>query len=71
MVFKIWDTLFEVINIEVQCSKNKFKVFLQQEAGAFGNNLGKELQNLGPKLKNMYIKYLLKIFVLLAIQWKR
>ena len=30
--------LFELIQIEVQCSKNYFKIFLPQEAGAFGSN---------------------------------
>ena len=29
--------------------------FLQQEAGAFGNNLGKEPQKPCPELKNMYM----------------
>ena len=41
------------MNIEVQCSKNKFKIFLQQEAGAFGNNKEEEPQKPRPKLKNM------------------
>ena len=36
--------LFELINIEAQCSKSYFKIFLQQETGAFGYNMGKELQ---------------------------
>ena len=31
--------------------------FLQQEAGAFGNNIGKEQQKPRPKLKNVYIIY--------------
>ena len=44
--------------------------FLQQEAGAFGNNIGKEPQKPRPKLKNMYIIYLLRIFALPAIQCK-
>ena len=45
-------------------------MFLQQEAGAFGNNIGNEPQKPPPKLKNMYIIYLLRIFALPAIQWK-
>ena len=40
--------LFELINIEVQCSKNYFKTVLQQEAGAFENNIGKETQKPHP-----------------------
>ena len=36
---------------EVQCSKNYFKKFLPQEAGAFGNNVEKEPQKPCPKLK--------------------
>ena len=45
-------------------------MFLQQEAGAFGNNKGKEPQKSRLKLKNMYTIYLLRIFALLAIQSK-
>ena len=44
--------------------------FLQQEAVAFGNNEGKEPQKPRPKLKNIYIVYLLRIFALLAMQCK-
>ena len=44
--------------------------FLQQEAGAFGNSIGKEPQKPRSKLKNMYIIYLLRIFTLPAIQCK-
>ena len=38
--------------------------FLQQEVGAFGNNIEKEPQKPRPKLKNMYNTYLLRIFTL-------
>ena len=62
--------LFKLIQIEVQCSKNYFKLFLPQEAGAFGINIEKEPQKPRPKLKNMYILYLLRIFALPAIQCK-
>ena len=41
--------------------------FLPQEAGAFGNNIGKEPQKPLPKLKNMYNIYLLRIFALPAV----
>ena len=44
--------------------------FLQKEAGAFGSNIGKEPQKPRPKLKNMYIIYLLRIFALSGIQCK-
>ena len=44
--------------------------FLKQEAGAFGNNTGKEPQKPRSKLKNMYIIYLLRIFALPATQCK-
>ena len=30
------------------------EIFLQEEAGAFGNNKGKEPQKARPELKNMY-----------------
>ena len=43
---------------------------LQQEVGAFGNSIEKETQKLRPKLKNMYIIYLRRIFALPAIQCK-
>ena len=46
------------------------QIFLQQEARAFGNNIGKEPQKPRPKLKNIYIIYLLRIFALSAIQCK-
>ena len=45
-----------------------FQFFLQKEAGAFGNNIGKEPQKPRSQLKNMHIIYLLRIFALLAIQ---
>ena len=65
-ILKIWDKRFELINIELECCKNYFKTFLQQEAGAFGNNIVKQPQKPRPKLKNMYIIYLLRI--LLSLQ---
>ena len=63
--------LFELINIEAQCSKNYFQIFSQQHAGASGNRKGKEPQKPCPKLKNMYIICLLRIFAQPAIQCKR
>ena len=45
-------------------------MFLQQEAGAFGSNTGKEPQKPRSKLKNMYVIYLLRIIALPAIQYK-
>ena len=44
--------------------------FLPLEAGAFGNNIEKDPQKPRPKLKNMYVIYLLRILVLPAIQCK-
>ena len=63
--------IFQLIQIEVQCSKNYFKIFLSQEAGAFGNDIEKEPQKSHTKLENMYIIYLQRIFALPAIQSKR
>ena len=40
-ILKIRDTFLELIQVVVQCSKNYFKIFLPEEAGAFGNNIGK------------------------------
>ena len=45
-------------------------MFLQQEAGAFGSNTGKEPQKPRSKLKNIYVIYLLRIIALPAIQYK-
>ena len=61
---KIWYTLFELIQIEVQCSKNYFKKFLTQEAGAFGNKIEEEPQKPYPKLKRICILYLYKEYLL-------
>ena len=46
------------------------QIFLQQEVGAFANNIGKEPQKPRPKLKYMYIIYLQRIFALPTIQCK-
>ena len=32
------------MQIEAQCSKNYFKIFLPQDSGPFRNNIEKELQ---------------------------
>ena len=44
--------------------------FLQQEAGAFESNIGKEPQKPRPKLKKMHLINFLIIFTLPAIQCK-
>ena len=44
--------------------------FFYQKSGAFGNNIGKKPQKPSPKLKNIYVIYLLRIFALPAIQCK-
>ena len=56
-ILKIWHTRFELIQTEVQCSKNYFKTFLPQEAEASGNNIEKEPQKPHSKLKK-YVKYI-------------
>ena len=50
-ILKISDTLFELIQIQIQCSINYFKTFLPQEVGAVENNIEKEPQKPRPKLK--------------------
>ena len=50
--------------------QNYFKMFLPQEAGAFGKYIEKEPEKPGTKLKKMYIIYLQRIFVVPAIQCK-
>ena len=42
--------------MELQCSENYFKIFLPQEARAFGNNIEKEPQKPCLKLKK-YVYY--------------
>ena len=49
--------IFELIQIEVQCSKNYFKFLLPKKDGDFGNNIEKELQKPRPKLKK-YVYYI-------------
>ena len=63
-ILKMWDTIFELIQIEVQCSKNYFKFFfLLQEAGTFGNNIEKDHKSHAKVEKiymlNIYWEYLL------------
>ena len=53
--------------IEVQCSKNYFKLSLSQESGTFENNIEKKCKKPHPKLKR-YTKHLQRIFALLIIQ---
>ena len=45
------------MQIKVQCSKNYFKNFLPQEAGAFEKNIEKGPQMPHPKLKK-YVYYI-------------
>ena len=52
-IFKIWDILFQLIQTEVQYSKNYLKFFLLQEARGFGNDIEKEPQKPRPKLKKI------------------
>ena len=57
-ILEIWATLFEFKQIEVQCSKNYFKIFLPEVGGAFGNKMKKKPQKPGPKLKKIYVLYI-------------
>ena len=57
-ILKIWDTLFELLQIEVQCSKNYLKTVSPREAGAFRNNV--EHKSHVQNWKNMYVIYLHK-----------
>ena len=41
-------TLFELKQIEVQYSKNDFKILLLQEIGTFGNKIEREPQKPSP-----------------------
>ena len=59
--FKTLRHYFQLIEIEVQCSKNYFKISLSQEAEASRNNIEKEPQKPRLKLEQIYIY----IFVLI------
>ena len=56
------------MEIEVQCSKNYFKISLSQEAGTSENR--KETTRATPKIEKTYIKYSQRIFALPSIQGK-
>ena len=70
LISPVCDTLFEDIQIEVECSKNYFKISFSQKVGASGNNIKKEPQKPRPKLKKYKTEYLQRIFTLPAIQCK-
>ena len=46
------------MQIEVQCIKNYFNIFLTQEVGAFGKDKEKEPQKARPKFKKICIIYI-------------
>ena len=62
--FKIIRDAFWAYKYRDTIQQKLIQNFLQQEVGAFGNNIGKEPQKLHPKLKNLYIISLLRIFAL-------
>ena len=45
--------IFELIQIEVQCSKNYFKISLSQEGGASRNNIEKVSQKATTTIKKL------------------
>ena len=71
-LLKIWDTLFELIQIEGKCSKKIFKISLSKEAGASGNNIEKEPpKKATPKIKKIYVLNIYReYFALPVIQCK-
>ena len=58
MILKIWETPFELIQIEAKCSKNYFKTFLAQEAGAFRNSIEKGTAKTTPKIERICLLYI-------------
>ena len=55
--------VFELLQIEVQCSKNYFKILLPQEGGTFGKNRKKNRKSHRPNLKKyLYYKFTENIF---------
>ena len=71
-ILKIWDTLFELIQIEGKCSKKFFKISLSKEAEASGNNREKEPpKKATPKIEKIYVLNIYReYFALPAIQCK-
>ena len=64
-ISKIWDTHFELNQIEVQCSKNYFEYLLPQEARDFENNIEKKPQKPRPKLnKEICMLYIYREYLL-------
>ena len=57
-MLNIWDTLFELTQLELQCSKNYFKFFIPQEIGALGNKVEKEPQKPPSKIEKIYVYYI-------------
>ena len=55
---KVWDTLFELIQIEAQCSKNYFKFFLTTRSYSFW----KQQRKGTAKATSKYEKYVYYIF---------
>ena len=66
-ISKIWDRLFELIQIEVQCSKNYFKIVLPQQAGVLEITKKRNSKNHAQSWKIMYITYLQTLFALPAV----
>ena len=59
---KIWDTLLELIQVEVQCSKNYLKIFLSQDAGFLGKQR-KRTTEATPKIKKRYFLNIYKEYL--------
>ena len=58
-ILKIWDTLFELIQIEVQCIKNYFKFFYHKKLELLEKEPQKPRLKLKKYLSNIYREYLL------------
>ena len=57
-ILKIWDTLFDLIKMEVQHYKNYSKIVLLEKTETFTSKTEKESQKSRPKFK----KYVIYIF---------
>ena len=79
MILKIWYTLFGLLQTEKQCSKNYFNFFLNKKLEFLERKSHEKPQkttkatnhkSYAQNWKNIYDKYLKRIFDLLAIQCK-
>ena len=69
-ILKIWDTIFEFKQIDVQCNKNYFKLLYHKKLKLLEVTWKRNRKSYTQHGTNIYIIYLQIIFALAAIQCK-